>query len=299
MRFSAILGTTAALALAVTGGALATPTFHVPTDGGLGLQPAATPVMEDVIWFHDMLLWIITAISLLVLGLLIYVVVKFRAKNGHEPAKFSHNTTVEVIWTGVPILILIAIAIPSFQLLIKQDVLPESDFTIKTTRYQWNWGYEYPDHGGFQYFSDMVAEDDLDAHPYEAHRNLTVNNPVVVPVGATVRVEVTAADVIHNWAMPNFGIKMDAIPGRLNETWFQAPAYKPNGNNKYYGQCSEICGIDHAYMPITVEVMPRAQFNAWVDEQRDFNGMEPMFAESDETPKFAAAVADTADQLQD
>lgn len=266
MRFSAILGTTAALALAVTGGALATPTFHVPTDGGLGLQPAATPVMEDVIWFHDMLLWIITAISLLVLGLLIYVVVKFRAKNGHEPAKFSHNTTVEVIWTGVPILILIAIAIPSFQLLIKQDVLPESDFTIKTTGYQWNWGYEYPDHGGFQYFSDMVAEDDLDAHPYEAHRNLTVNNPVVVPVGATVRVEVTAADVIHNWAMPNFGIKMDAIPGRLNETWFQV-----DQEGVYYGQCSELCGIRHAFMPIEVHVVPQDVFDAWVAAANETN----------------------------
>ena len=175
-------------------------------------------------------------------------------------------------------------------------IVPAPTITIKASGRQWGWDYAYPDFGDFEFASNIMPEDQVSDPRLWL---LETDTNVVVPEGETIRIITTAIDVIHSWTIPAFSIKIDAVPGRLNETWFQAPAYKPNGNNKYYGQCSEICGIDHAYMPITVEVMPREQFNAWVDEQRDFNGMEPMFAESDETPKFAAAVADTADQLQD
>jgi cytochrome c oxidase subunit 2 len=260
MRFSAVLGALSVLFVMATGSAAAAPVMGVPVDGEMGFQAAATPVMENITWFHNMLLWIITAISLLVLGLLVWVIVRYNAKRNPTPSKFSHNTLVEVVWTAAPIVILIIIAVPSFQLLYYQDTIPESDFTIKTTGYQWNWGYEYPDHGGFEYFSNMVADEDIAAHPFEAHRNLTTDLPVVVPAGATVRVEVTAADVIHNWAMPAFGIKMDAIPGRLNETWFRV-----DEPGIYYGQCSELCGVRHAFMPIEVHVVPQDVFDAWVE----------------------------------
>lgn len=260
MRFSAVLGALSVLFVMATGSAAAAPVMGVPVDGEMGFQAAATPVMENITWFHNMLLWIITAISLLVLGLLVWVIVRYNAKSNPTPSKFSHNTLVEVVWTAAPIVILIIIAVPSFQLLYYQDTIPESDFTIKTTGYQWNWGYEYPDHGGFEYFSNMVADEDIAAHPFEAHRNLTTDLPVVVPAGATVRVEVTAADVIHNWAMPAFGIKMDAIPGRLNETWFRV-----DEPGIYYGQCSELCGVRHAFMPIEVHVVPQHVFDAWVE----------------------------------
>jgi len=184
-----------------------------------------------------------------------------------------------VVWTAVPIIILIVIAVPSFQLLYYQDTIPESDFTIKTTGWQWNWEYEYPDHGGFEYFSNMVDDADIASHPYEAHRNLTTDVPVVVPVGATVRVEVTAADVIHNWAMPSFGIKMDAIPGRLNETWFRV-----DEPGIYYGQCSELCGVRHAFMPIEVHVVPQDVFDAWVEAANEdpYSAPEVLVAHYDE-----------------
>ena len=258
MRFSAAFGAFIALFVLTAGVALAAPT-NVPIDGQLGFQPAATPVMENINWFHNVLLWIIGAITLVVLGLLVWVIIRFREREGHEPKKFSHNTTVEVIWTAAPILILIVIAVPSFQLLYYQDTIPESDFTIKTTGNQWNWTYEYPDHGGFEWVANMVADEDIASHPIEAYRNLSTDLPMVVPVGATVRMEVTASDVIHNWAMPSFGIKMDAIPGRLNETWFRVDEL-----GVFYGQCSELCGLRHAFMPIEVHVVPQEVFDAWV-----------------------------------
>lgn len=260
MRFSAALGAIGVMLLLTTGSAFAAPLSAVPVDRAIGFQDAATPVMENVAWFHNMLLWIITAITLVVLGLLVWVAIRYNEKSNPEAKKFSHNTAVEIVWTAVPILILIVIAVPSFQLLYYQDTIPESDFTIKTTGYQWYWGYEYPDHGGFDYISNMVDDADIAAHPFEAHRNLTTDLPVVVPVGATVRVEVTAADVIHNWAMPSFGVKMDAIPGRLNETWFRV-----DEAGIYYGQCSELCGPRHAFMPIEVHVVPQDVFDAWVE----------------------------------
>lgn len=258
MRISAVFGALAAMFALVTAAAGATP-VSVPTSDTWVPSDPATPVMEQIVSFNNLLLIIVTVISVFVLGLLVWVMVRYNAKSNPEPSQTSHNTMLEVVWTAIPVIILVVIAVPSFRLLYFQDVLPEADFTIKTTGYQWNWEYEYPDHGGFNFFANMVEDENLADHPYVAHRNLSTDLPVVVPVGATVRVEVTAADVIHNWAMPAFGIKMDAIPGRLNETWFQTDI-----EGIYYGQCSELCGVRHAFMPIELHVVPQDVFDAWV-----------------------------------
>jgi cytochrome c oxidase subunit 2 len=263
MRVTAALGAIGAAFFMITAAAAATPA-GLPVDGQLGFQPAATPVMEIIHSFHTELLIIITAITLLVLGLLVYVMIRFNRKANPTAGKTSHNTLVEIVWTAAPILILVIIAIPSFRLLYYQDVIPEADFTIKTTGNQWNWTYEYPDHGDFQYVANMITDEDVAGWPMVAHRNLTTDLPMVVPVGATVRMEVTASDVIHNWAMPAFGIKMDAIPGRLNETWFVV-----DEAGVYYGQCSELCGLRHAFMPIEVHVVPQDVFETWVEAAND------------------------------
>jgi len=230
-----------------------------PEPWQIDFQPAVTPVMQEINSFHTLLLWIITAIAGFVLLLMIFVFLRFNSRVNPEPQKFSHNTLLEVVWTAVPVLILVLIAIPSMRLLFLQEVTPEADFTIKTTGYQWYWGYEYPDHGIGEFFSNMVPEEDLaEGEP----RLLATDNDVVVPVGATVRVLVTAGDVIHNWAMPSFGIKMDAVPGRINETWFRVLE-----EGTYYGQCSELCGQRHAFMPIEVHVVSQSEFDTWVSEQ--------------------------------
>ena len=259
MRLKLIAG--AALAAAMTGVASAT-IVGAPTDGALGFQPSVTPVMDNILSFHGLLLWIITGISLLVLGLIVYIVARYRYKWHPEPKKFSHNTLIEVVWTVIPVAILIVIAVPSFRLLYFQDVIPEADFTIKVTGNQWNWTYEYPDHGGFEFVSNMLEDSEIGSGDWDQLRLLSTDVPVVVPSGATVRVQVTASDVIHSWAMPSFGVKMDGIPGRLNETWFMVP----EGNEGiYFGQCSEICGIRHAFMPIEVHVVPEEVFIAWTE----------------------------------
>lgn len=230
-----------------------------PQDWQMNFQPAVTPVMQEIESFHTLLLWVITIIAVFVLLLMLFVFVRFNSRANPEPQKFSHNTLIEVIWTGVPVLILMLIAVPSLRLLFLEDVIPEADFTIKATGYQWYWGYEYPDQGIGEYFANMVADEDLqEGQP----RLLATDNAVVVPVGATVRVLVTGADVIHNWAMPPFGIKMDAVPGRINETWFRALE-----EGTYYGQCSELCGQRHAFMPIEVHVVSQDEFDSWVVEQ--------------------------------
>ncbi|MCH8490880.1 MAG: cytochrome c oxidase subunit II [Oceanicaulis sp.] len=257
MRFSTVLAALAAF-IAFSAAASAT-VIGIPTDGDLGFQPSASPIMDQIYGFHTLLLIIIFAISLFVLALLVWAMWRYDHKRHPEPKKFSHNMTVEVLWTVVPILILVIIAVPSFRLLYDQDVIPEADFTIKTTGNQWNWTYEYPDHGGFEFVSSMVDDEFLGEHPFAAHRNLTTDVPVVVPVDAVVRMQVTASDVIHSWTIPSFGIKMDGIPGRLNETWFQATR-----EGIFYGQCSEICGIRHAFMPIEVHVVPQEIFDTWV-----------------------------------
>ena len=228
-----------------------------PKPWQLGFQDAATNNMTQITTFNDFLLILMTAITLVVLGLMVFVMLRFNAKANPEPSKTTHNTLVEVVWTVVPILILVIIAIPSFRLLYYQRVLPEADMTIKATGYQWYWGYEYPDHGGFAFDSLMLNDDERGDQP----RLLATDTAMMVPVNTTVRVVVTGADVLHSWAMPAFGVKMDAVPGRLNETWFRAEK-----TGTYYGQCSELCGIRHAFMPIRVEVVEPDAFASWVSE---------------------------------
>ena len=228
-----------------------------PKPWQLGFQDAATDNMAQITSFNDFLLILMTGITLVVLGLMIYVAIRFNARSNPNPTSTTHNSLVEVVWTLVPVLILVIIAIPSFRLLYYQRVLPEADMTIKATGYQWYWGYEYPDHGGFGFDSLMLNDEERGDQP----RLLATDTAMVVPVNSTVRVIVTGADVLHSWAMPAFGVKMDAVPGRLNETWFRAEK-----TGTYYGQCSEICGIRHAFMPIRVEVVEPDAFASWVNE---------------------------------
>lgn len=216
------------------------------------LQEAATPVMENITWFHNFLLWLITAITLFVLALLVVVVVKFNAKANPVPSKTTHHTLIEVAWTLIPVMILVAIAVPSFRLLFLELDIPKADLTVKATGKQWFWSYSYPDNGKFE-FDSLMATD-------KPPRLLAVDNEMVVPVNKVVRVQTTGADVIHSFAMPAFGIKIDAIPGRLNETWFKATK-----EGMFYGQCSELCGKDHAFMPIAIRVVNDQDFAAWIE----------------------------------
>jgi cytochrome c oxidase subunit II len=243
----------------LTGG-LGTALAAQPQPWELGLQPAATPVMEQIIGFHDFLLYIITAITIFVLALLLVIIVKFNAKANPTPSRTTHNTMLEVAWTVVPVLILTIIAVPSFRLLFTQLDLPPADVTVKATGKQWFWSYSYPDAGGFEFDSLMLS--DKDRKP-DQPRLLAVDNELVVPVNKNIRVITTGADVIHAFAVPAFGIKIDSIPGRINETWFKATR-----EGVYYGQCSELCGKDHAYMPIAVRVVSEQAFASWVEEAK-------------------------------
>lgn len=356
MRRIAGFSLTGAAAL-VAGAAFA----QAPEPGQMGFQDAASPVMERVHSFHDFVLFpVMVGVSLLVLALLLYCILRFNSKSNPNPRKFSHNTMIEVVWTAIPILILVVIAIPSFRLLFYVDVTPDgkvldcsvdggalvcaNDFpdarkakkakhvqvfdasgparvvlrrgqdydvsvrrdeirvelagggvdpaniqvvagqsldsdgdvvlqpelTVKATGYQWYWGYSYPEFEIPEYFSTML--DDEQAAAAGEPRLLAVDNRIVVPAGATVRVVVTAGDVIHAWTIPAFGVKIDAVPGRINETWF-----KVDEEGVYYGQCSELCGVRHAFMPIAVEVVSRERFQTWVDEQRAANGLDPFY----------------------
>ncbi len=363
--------------------------YALPEDGGVKMVPPASALAEEVHFFHDgILMPVMTVISLFVLGLLIWVAVRYNSKSNPEPSKTSHNTLLEVVWTGVPIIILLIIALPSFELLFKEGVTPDgkqvvargdgqtvdfvfpndfppsravsrrdqlqvmidtgsdrrslkykTDFTVegwgetdmvvslnqpapigssvilrggrstqnvsgcpmakryfdgcekevileptmtlKVTGYQWNWSYGYPDFGDFEIFSNMLPEEQTTPEMYR----FEVDNRVVVPVGETIRVTTTAKDVIHSWTLPNFAVKVDAVPGRTNETWIRA-----DREGVYYGQCSEICGVRHAFMPIVVEVVSRPAFEAWIDGQRSLAGIDPMFA----TDKVKLAQADDA-----
>lgn len=248
-----------------------------PAPWQIGLQKAATPIMEDIIWLNWFTLIIITVITLFVMGLLAIIFIKFRAHKNPVASKTTHNTTIEIVWTVVPILILIGIMLPSLRLLYAQQVIPEADITIKVTAYQWSWGYEYPDHDIDEYISTMlpVGEDgfDLSAHKDMAlergdgiknyPRLMAVDAEMVVPLGKTVRLDVTSGDVLHAFAMPAFGIKTDAVPGRLNSTWFKAEK-----EGIYYGQCSQICGAGggysgHSFMPIAIRVVDEDTFDDW------------------------------------
>ena len=238
--------------------AMAQDKYGEPTDRAIHLQPGVTPLREHAIWFHDIvLLPVITGITLFVLALLIWVMVRYNKRSNPVPAKFSHNTAIEVAWTLIPVMILVVISIFSFRLLFAYNDMPKPDLTIKATGYQWYWGYEYPDQQIGEYISNMLPEEKAKAAnvPYR----LAVTEPLVIPVDKVVRVQVTGADVIHAFAVPSFGIITDAIPGRLNETWIKA-----NRIGVYYGNCRELCGIDHAFMPIEVRVVSQADFDAWV-----------------------------------
>lgn len=358
--------------------------WNGPVDGDVGMVPAASKLAEEVHFFHNgVLMPIITVISIFVLLLLLWVVFRYNVKRNPEPQKFSHNTLIEVVWTGIPILILLVIAFFSFDLLYKEDVIPDgkqtvargdgatdvftvaNDFppsrlaaapkhvqvfkgsaagakglihgrdytidglgtpslaikfktapsagesvvvrvgrslvgagekreiamaptmTLKAIGYQWGWSYAYPDFGDFEFASNMLPEEKTTPELYR----FEVDNRIVLPVGETIRVVTTARDVIHAFALPNFAIKIDAVPGRLNETWFKA-----DREGVFYGQCSEICGVRHSAMPIAVEVVSRPKFEAWIDSQRALAGLEPMFAPAGSKFADAVVVSDTAAQ---
>jgi cytochrome c oxidase subunit 2 len=234
-----------------------------PTPWQMDFQPPASEIKQHILDFHNyILLPMVFGVSLFVLALLVYIFVRFNAKANPAPSKTTHNTTLEVVWTVVPVIILFIIAVPSFRLLYEEAVVPKSDLTIKAIGKQWFWTYEYPDHGRFAFDSLMLTDAER-KDPANQPRLLAVDNEVVVPVNRVVRVQVTAADVLHAWAMPAFGVKMDAQPGRLNETWFRATK-----TGVFYGQCSELCGKDHAFMPIQVRVVTEAEFTAWVEGAR-------------------------------
>ncbi|MBI5264548.1 MAG: cytochrome c oxidase subunit II [Bradyrhizobium sp.] len=243
----------AGAALAASGAAFAE--LGQPAPWEYQLQQSGSPVMDNIVWFHNFLLVIITVITLFVLALLVVVVVKFNARANPVPSRTTHNTLIEVMWTLVPVLILVAIAVPSFRLLFLELDVPKADLTIKATGKQWYWSYAYPDNGKFE-FDSLMAQD-------KQPRLLGVDNEMVVPVNKVIRVQTTGADVIHSFAVPSFGIKIDAIPGRLNETWFKATKV-----GMYYGQCSELCGKDHAFMPIAVRVVSDQDFASWVEEAK-------------------------------
>ena len=236
-------------------------TGQVPSDWQLGLQEAASERMTQIIDLHNFVLWIITAICLFVLALLGWIMVRYNAKANPTPTATTHNTVLEVLWTVIPVAILVAIAIPSFRLLYYQDVIPPADMTIKAIGKQWYWTYEYPDNGNFTFDALMLS--DRVANERGEPRLLGTSNHVVVPVNKTVRLITTGADVIHAWTIPAFGVKIDAVPGKINETWFNA-----NREGKFYGECSELCGARHAFMPITVEVVSQERFDQWVQEAR-------------------------------
>jgi cytochrome c oxidase subunit 2 len=237
------------------------PVIGVPENGAMGWQPAATSLARDIHWLDGMVLVIITAIVLLVTLLLAIVIVRYNRRMNANPASFTHNSPLEIAWTVVPILILVFIGAFSLPVLFNQQEIPEDpDLVIKATGYQWYWGYEYPDHE-FAFDSFMLEEDQLEAYGYGPDEyRLATDTAVVVPVDATVVIQVTAADVIHSWTIPSFGVKQDGIPGRLAELWFT-----PDEEGVYFGQCSELCGINHAYMPITVKVVSQEAYDAWLD----------------------------------
>lgn len=264
----------AAAVLGMSGSALASQ----PVPWQTGFQPAASPVMERMTEFHDLLLVIIIAIAVFVTLLMLYVMIRFRESRNPKPSKTSHHTVVEMVWTVVPILILLFIAIPSFRLLYFQHQLTDADMTVKVTGQQFSWVYTYPDHGGLEFVSSIACrelpkpsenEDECAEAGKEldfkggrrAIRLLDVDNPLVVPVGLKIKVLVTAApdDVIHSWAVPSLGVKIDAVPGRINEIWFQV-----NRPGIYYGQCSELCGTGHGFMPIAVRALEKADFDKWL-----------------------------------
>jgi len=252
--------------------------YGQPTPWQMNFQQSASPVMTDIIWFHDFLLWVIAAITLFVLALLVIIIVRFNSKSNPVPSRTTHHTALEVIWTVVPVLILVSIAVPSFRLLFLELKVPPADITVKATGKQWFWSYSYPD-AKFEFDSLMLQDKDRKA---DQPRLLAVDNEMVVPINKVVRLQVVGADVIHSFSIPSFGIKIDAVPGRVNETWFKAER-----EGMYYGQCSQLCGRDHAFMPIAIRVVKDSEYSAWVDQAKK------KYAEGDASG-LVAAVAPAA-----
>ena len=251
-----------------------------PSPWEMDLQDSASPVMADVAGFHFFLLWVIAAISAFVLALLLIVILRFNVRANPAPSRTTHNTPIEILWTIVPVIILAVIAVPSFRLLFVQLEVPTPDLTVKVTGKQWFWSYSYPDNGNFEFDSLMVQDKDL--KPGQL-RLLTADKEMVVPVNKVVHVLVTGADVIHSFTVPSFGIRMDAIPGRINETWFKATS-----EGVFYGQCSELCGKDHAFMPIAVHVVNQNDFDTWLNSAKQKYGSDNSAAHN------AVAAAETS-----
>ena len=239
-------------------------TIGKPTPGGINFQPAVTELARDINWLDQLLFWIILAISLFVVALLAYAAFKYNRKANPVPQTFTHHPVLEVAWTVIPIFVLVFIGVFSLPMLYKQMEIPESDLTIKAVGNQWYWSYEYPEYG-IEFDAIMLSKDELSEYGYaDDEYLLATDNPVVVPVGAVVRVQVTGADVIHAWKIPSFGVHTDAMPGRLNENWFKAER-----EGIYFGQCSELCGMAHAYMPIVVKVISKEKFEKWLEYASD------------------------------
>ncbi|HEY8964465.1 MAG TPA: cytochrome c oxidase subunit II [Alphaproteobacteria bacterium] len=253
----------------------------------INLQEPASVQMEQMHHFHGMLVWIITAITIFVFALLVWVVVRYNKRANPVPSSTTHNTLIEVIWTIVPVIILICIAVPSYRVLFYQGRIPEAEMTLKATGFQWYWGYEYPDQGGIAFSSYMIPEKDID--PSKGQKRLLETDTVVVlPVDTVIRVIVTGSDVIHAWTVPSLGVKKDAVPGRLNETWFKADKV-----GTYYGQCSEICGTGHAYMPIKVQIVSKEDFATWTTAMQKEQGIT-VAAETPAENKQGAQAAELA-----
>jgi cytochrome c oxidase subunit 2 len=272
-----------ALALLMAGGPLAS--AEQPQPWQMGMVPGATPVRDRIDSFHSELLVIITLITIFVMGLLIYVMWKFNARRHPVASQTTHNTLLEVLWTTVPVLILVSIAVPSFKLLYYENRTEHADMTLKVTGHQWYWSYEYPDQGDFAFDSNMIPEDD--AVKAGKIRLLDVDNPVVLPVGAVVRVLITGTDVIHSWYVPSAGVQEYAVIGRVNESWMQ---FEHEG--MYYGQCNQICGINHPFMPIAIQVLSKPDFDKWVA------GAKTKFAQNRQEQPVAAAAPDAPGGLR-
>ncbi len=274
------LAAVAAMVGALLCGSAAWAGLGQPSPWQLGFQQSASPVMDSITSFHTFLLYVITAITLFVMVLLLIIMVRFNARANPVPSRTTHNTFLEMAWTVIPVAILVVIAVPSFRLLFLQLNTPQAEVTVKATGKQWFWSYSYPDNGNFEF--DSLIVQDKDRKP-DQPRLLAVDNEMVVPVNKVVRVLTTGSDVIHAFAVPSFGIKIDSIPGRINETWFRATR-----EGVYYGQCSELCGKDHAYMPIAVRVVSEQAFAAWLEQAKK------KYARDDNTPPTNVAAAEQA-----
>ncbi len=275
MRHLAKLGAAAAV-LAGALGAAGTAAAQAPTDWEVDFQTALSPSMERIVDFNFMVTIIIVVISAFVFGLMAWIVYRYNARRNPTPSKTTHNTMLEVAWTIVPVIILLVIAVPSFRLLYYVDSVEDADMTLKAIGHQWYWSYEYPDHGDFTFDALMLEDDELEEGQL---RLLETDEAVVLPAGATIRLLTTADDVIHSWAVPALGVKMDSVPGRVNETWFRI-----NREGTYYGQCSELCGTLHGFMPIKIEAVSQEAFDAWVEMARE------EFASAGEAPTELAAL---------